>query len=131
VTDKSEATFAEEKAVPEKVMEERSSSNGSAFMIKPNQSIKEETFAAGGMEGSAVEDFPMNEEPAAEVPMHQIPVMGIPAPAQSGTKTTYNTVPPAPIQASAHIDPSIVTPEVRNVLAVLEAMRQHQSPHQI
>lgn len=131
VTDKSEATFAEETAIPEKVMEERSTSNGSAFMIKPNESIKEETFAAGGMEGSAVEDIPMKEEPPAEVPTHQLPVTAAPAPPQSGTKTTYNTAPPAPIQASTHIDPSTVTPEVRNVLAVLEAMRQHQSPHQI
>lgn len=133
VIEKSDATFAEEKTVSEKAspLEERSMSNGSAFMVKPNDSIKEEAFAAGAMEGSAVEDVDMKDEKPAEVPSQQVPVTALPTPIQSDAKTSYNTAPPAPTQPSTHIDPRTVAPEVRNVLAVLEAMRQHQSPHQV
>ena len=134
VIEKSETTFVEEKATPERVtlLEERSAFSGSAFMIKPNESIKEEALAAGGMEGSAVEDVPMKDEPPPEAPNSQQLLASAPAAApQPDLKTTYNTAPPASTQTSTHIDPNTVAPEVRNVLAVLEAMRQHQSPHQI
>lgn len=137
VAEKPEPTYAEEKVTPEKgtPSEERSASNGYAFMVKPHESIKDEAKAVGGMEGSAIEDVPMKDEPPVETSTpHQLPASGVPslpvAP-QPESKSTYNTAPPAPMPTSAQIDPNIVAPEVRNVLAVLEAMRQHQSPHQI
>jgi hypothetical protein len=67
--EKSKTTFVEEKATPERVtpLEERSASSGSAFMIKPSELIKEEALATGGIEGSAVEDMPIKDEPPPEV----------------------------------------------------------------
>jgi uncharacterized protein len=112
--------------------DERTASNGSAFMVKPNESIKEEAIAGGGLEGSAIEDVPMNDE---EISTEQkAPATGpapVPVPIPSDERKSTNVSPmPSQLHAPTHLN-TPVAPEVMNVLAMLRHMSSHTNlnPH--
>lgn len=131
-----DAAPTEENASPEKIFsaDERTASNGSAFMVKPNESIKEEAIAGGGMEGSAIEDVPMKDESPVEASIEQKGLVTsstpVPVPPPSDERKTTNVSSmPAQIQAPAHLNNTPVAPEIMNVLAILRHLNPQPNPN--
>ncbi len=89
-------------------------------MVKPNESLMDEATVMGGVEGSAVEDTPMKDEPGLETLSRTVSAPQFMANANDN---------PTPPPRSLVSPPGVIPPELASVLSTLNALTRPSSSH--